>query len=511
MKKRLLLLLLLLFALFGILVAVPRLIDGTLFPTEPVTEAPSSSTELPTETMEPSSEPLSTEEAESTSEPVDLPVGPGAPTIPPETEYDPGEPVDRAKVVTDIVFASDIHYMSPKLTDYGNAFQDLVNSGDGRVARYIKEIWQAFSEEVIAARPDALVLSGDLTLNGEKINHQELASNLAVIESYGIPVLVIPGNHDINHPYSTQYFGDSQTPVENVSPEEFRRIYGAFGYDEAVSHAPDSLSYLYILNETTWMLMLDSCIYDPDNEVDGEIKEGTMEWIEQCLRDAYEQGITVIPVAHHNLQELSRVYVEECVIRNYEEVMRLLERYLTPAFFSGHLHVQYVHKHLKGPGMPEHYYGITEIVSNSLIIPPCQYGALTLHEDGTMSYHTRNTDISGWAAKHGKTNPDLLDFAAFSDQYVRSVISSQIYKEIDYLPEEIKAGMVEFYADLYSDYYAGKTIVYNERIMSEGYQAWERFQNDTVQFRQIEGMLKDSMVNNNNAEIPNPIYQVWER
>lgn len=507
MKKRLLLLLLLLFALFGILIVVPRLIDGTLFPSEATTEVPVQTTELPTETMLPS---IDVWETEGT-EPADRPVGPGGPTVPPETEYDPGEPVDRAKVETDILFASDIHYVSSGLMDYGKAFHELVDNGDGKVVRYMPQIWQAFTEEVIAARPDALVLSGDLTMNGEKINHQELASKLADIEASGIPVLVIPGNHDVNNPYSTQYIGDYQTPVETVTPEEFCQIYGAYGYDEAVSHAPDSLSYLYILNETTWMLMLDSCIYEPDNEVDGEIKEGTMEWIEQCLKDAYAQGITVIPVAHHNLQELSRVYVEECVIRNYKEVTRLLEKYLTPVFFSGHLHVQYIHKHMKGPGMPENHYGITEMVSNSLIIPPCQYGALALHENGTMSYHTRNTDISGWAAKHGENNPDLLEFPIFSGQYVRSVIRNQIYKEINYLPEEIKAGMVEFYADLYGDYYAGKTIVYSDRIAEYGYQMWERFRSETVQFRQIEGMLKDSMANNNHAEIPNPIHQVWER
>ena len=514
MKKRLLLLLLLLFALFGILIVVPRLIDGTLFPSEATTEVPIETDEPPTETMIPPTEPTETEETEPPTESPDQPIGPGGPggfLPPPETEYDPGEPVDRAKVETDILFASDIHYMSPGLTDYGKAFHELVDSGDGKVVRYMPQIWQAFAEEVVSARPDALVLSGDLTMNGEKINHQELASKLADIEASGIPVLVIPGNHDVNNPYATQYYGDSQSFVDTVTPDEFREIYGAFGYNEAVSQAPDSLSYLYLLNETTWMLMLDSCIYDPDNEVDGEIKAGTMEWIEQCLKDAYAQGITVVPVAHHNLQELSRVYVDECVIRNHEELAKLLEKYLTPAFFSGHLHVQYIHKHMKGPGMPDSYYGITEMVSNSLIIPPCQYGALTLRADGSMSYHTRNTDISGWAAKHGETNMDLLDFPAFSNLYIRTVIRNQIYKEINYLPEDIKAAMVDFYADLYGDYYAGKTIVYSERIAEYGYQMWERFRWDTVQFRQIEGMLKDSMVNNNNAEIPNPIHQVWER
>lgn len=501
MKKRLLLLLLLLFALFAVIIVVPRILDGTL-PTKPGpgTEVTETITP-PTETMEDKTFPYETVPKETETE-----------TTPEETtEYDPGPPVEREKVVTDLMIASDVHYMSPNLTDYGNAFNQLIDNGDGKVVRYMVEIWEAFAEEVIAARPDALVLSGDLTINGEKVNHQELSVRLARIEAAGIPVLVIPGNHDINNPHATSYFGEEQTPIETVTPEEFRELYGAYGYNEAVSHAPDSLSYLYILNETTWMLMIDSCIYDPDNEVDGEIKEGTMEWIEQCLRDAYSQGITVVPVAHHNLQELSRVYVEECVIRNHKELLNILERYLTPAFISGHLHVQRIQKHTSGPGAPEEFYGITEIVSNSLIIPPCQYGKLTLNADGSMSYHTDNTDISGWAAKHGMENADLLNFPEFSDEYISTVISRQTYRQIDYIPDHLRDEMSAFYAKLYRDYYAGRQIIYDERTSEQGYKLWNRYMNPSVQFRQVEGMLKDSMVNNNNVEIPNPIHQIWER
>lgn len=502
MKKRLLLLLLLLFALFAVIIVVPRVLDGTWNPTETETEPVSSEPE--TETMEDKTFPYET-----------VPTGIAEETEPSETEpgqewEKPGPPVDREKIVTDIIFASDIHYMSPKLTDYGKAFTELIDNGDGKVVRYIPEIWQAFTEEVVAARPDVLVLSGDLTMNGEKLNHQEFSALLGQLEGTGIPVLVIPGNHDINNPHATSYFGDYQSPIETVTPEEFRELYGAYGYDEAISLAPDSLSYLYALNDTTWMLMLDSCIYEPDNEVDGMIREETMEWMEQCLKDAYSQGITVIPVAHHNLQELSRVYVEECVIRNHDELMELLENYLTPVFFSGHLHVQRIQKHTNGPGAPEDEYGIREIVSNSLIIPPCQYGSLTLNADGSLSYHTRNMDISGWAAKHGETNQDLLDFPTFSDTYIRSVISRQTYDSIDYIPDNLREEMADFYADLYKDYYAGRQINFEERKKEFGYLMWDRYMNPSVQFRQVEGMMKDSMAVNNNAEIPNPIHQKWE-
>lgn len=501
MKKKLLFLLLLLFALFAVMIVVPRILDGTLPLHSSSGPEVTETTPLMTETMEDITFPYETVPRETGTE--------SEPETKPE-EYDPGDPIDREKIVTDLIFASDMHYMSRSLTDYGKAFTELEDNGDGRVVRYMSEIWQAFTEEVIAARPDALILSGDLTLNGEKVNHEEFTARLAEIEAAGIQVLAIPGNHDINNPYATSYFGDIQNSVETVTPEEFRELYGAFGYDEAASHAPDSLSYLYILNETTWMLMLDSCIYDPDNEVDGEIKEETLEWMEQCLREAYAQGITVIPVAHHNLQELSSVYREECVIRNHEEVMEILERYLTPAFFSGHLHVQRIMKHTLGPGAPAEIYGIYEVVSNSLIIPPCQYGRLKLNSDGSMSYHAENTDVSSWAAKHGLTNEELLNFPAYSEAYVQGVISRQIYGGIDYIPEDMKETMAQFYADLYRDYYAGRSTDFETKRQEPGYQMWNRYLSTTVQFRQLEGMMRDGMAVNNNVEIPDPVHQIWE-
>ena len=101
---------------------------------------------------------------------------------------------------------------------------------------------------------------------------------------------MIPGNHDINKPDAGEYFGDQRTDVESVTSEEFREIYADFGYNEAKSGAPDSLSYLVELNDTTWLMMLDATVCEPENEVYGEIKEGTLEWMEECLKGGVRRG-----------------------------------------------------------------------------------------------------------------------------------------------------------------------------------------------------------------------------
>lgn len=90
------------------------------------------------------------------------------------------------------IIASDTHYMSPSMTDYGAAFDSLVNSNDGKVIRYQPQLWQAFKSEVLAANPDALILSGDLSLNGEKANHLEFSEKLHEIEEAGVSGLCDP-------------------------------------------------------------------------------------------------------------------------------------------------------------------------------------------------------------------------------------------------------------------------------------------------------------------------------
>lgn len=67
-----------------------------------------------------------------------------------------------------IVLMTDIHYLADSLTDKGEEFQYMVEHGDGKLTNYVWEITDAAFEQVEALSPDVIILSGDLTLNGEK-------------------------------------------------------------------------------------------------------------------------------------------------------------------------------------------------------------------------------------------------------------------------------------------------------------------------------------------------------
>ena len=130
-----------------------------------------------------------------------------------------------------LMIATDPHYFAPSLTDGGEAFLNVVTHADGKYMQCIGEITDALFDRAAEERPAALILSGDLTFNGERESHEAFAARCAALEEQGVPVLVLPGNHDLDRPDAVRFEGDQITAVESVSAADFRRIYAAFGYD----------------------------------------------------------------------------------------------------------------------------------------------------------------------------------------------------------------------------------------------------------------------------------------
>ena len=416
--------------------------------------------------------------------------------------WTPPQDTQEPYVPPKLVLATDLHYQSARAGDGGPAFQLFVERSDGKVIQYLPELLEAFLDEVIEEKPSALVLSGDITMNGERMNHEELAGRLARVQDAGVQVLVIPGNHDINNGHAAVYYGAEKESVDSIDGEDFYEIYRRYGYDQALSRDSSSLSYVYALDEKNWLLMLDSCQYEPENKVEGRIKESTLAWMDEQLLKAREQGIFVLPIAHHNLLAQSRMYTTQCAMDNNSEVIDLLQKYRLPLFFSGHLHVQRVRKHKAEPGVDDGAYGIQEIITDALSIPPCQYGEVVWDEDGSISYETRSVDVSGWARKTGSGNPDLLDFEDWSYRYIQKLISDQIRGVVQNLGEDVERSMAATYAGVYIDYYAGRKIDAKGIRNTKGYRWWQRNMPDSYLLRELDSMITDSDRENNYFLLP---------
>ncbi|MBC2333679.1 metallophosphoesterase [Listeria welshimeri] len=337
-----------------------------------------------------------------------------------------------------IIETTDVHYFAPSLTDNGAAFKQYVAAGDGKQLAYSDEITDAFLEDVEAKKTDVLIISGDLTNNGEKTSHEELAKKLAQVEKAGTQVFVVPGNHDINNPWARKFEKDKQLPTDTITPTDFSKIYGDFGYKEAISSDDFSLSYLAAPSSKVWLLMLDTAIYKTNMQqgtptTEGGLTTGTLDWVKECSALAEKNGAKLIPVMHHNLTNHSDVIQRGFTINYNQQVIDTLTAGNMEFSLSGHIHTQNIRTAKSTDGKE-----ITDIVTNALSVYPHKYGNITYSaKNKNFTYQSQKLDIESWAKENGKTDKNLLNFDQFDydtfynsgyDKAIMDLMTSDAYK-----------------------------------------------------------------------------------
>ena len=356
-----------------------------------------------------------------------------------------------------IVHATDMHYLSPSLTDYGEGFMSVIERADGKMTHYTPQLMQAFVDDMLALQPDAIILSGDLTLNGAVESHAGLTALLQPLLDAGIRLLALPGNHDAGSA-AYRFDGEYVYWAEAMTDEGFDDMYLPFGYQEAFSRDAASQSYVSQLAPQVWCLLVDTNA----NGTAGTVHAETLAWIEAQLIRAQEQGVTVISVTHQPALLHNRLFTFGYVINNSSSLLALYEQYGVSLNLCGHLHMQ----HIAQEG------GMVEIAGSSLAVSPNQYGVLRMEGTRLLDYETRPVDVSGRAARTGQTDPTLTDFAAcsaaFFDQTTRTQLAS-MFEGSDLTPEQ-QSQMTEFAVQLNAEYFSGRRTLTAE---DERWVLWE--------------------------------------
>ena len=124
----------------------------------------------------------------------------------------------KTLVVADkkIVVLSDPHVMAPELlVSEGEAWTNYL-SGQRKMVDYS----QALFDEMVAKikdeiKPNLVLITGDLTKDGEQLSHTYVISKLDELRGVGIQTLVIPGNHDRGaNADAVVYDGATTSPVD---------------------------------------------------------------------------------------------------------------------------------------------------------------------------------------------------------------------------------------------------------------------------------------------------------
>ena len=248
------------------------------------------------------------------------------------------EPLGEDETVN-IVMTSDIHYLDKSL--FGSkAFVEAQTKSDGKLSIYNNELVDELLKEAKDKSPHFLIITGDLTYNGEAKSHESLAQKLKELKKSGVYPLVIPGNHDILNAMAIDYSKEELYYTPYITIEDFKEIYQDFGFADAIASDPNSLSYLFKASEELYFLMLDSNTYDRNNNFapsdDGMIKKETLAWAKEVLKDKKDKA--VIAFMHHPVLDLADI--SSYMLENDEEVFTFFKDYNIKLSFSGHIHIQ---------------------------------------------------------------------------------------------------------------------------------------------------------------------------
>ncbi len=293
------------------------------------------------------------------------------------------------------IVLSDLHFYDKTLGTTGKAFQDYLDD-DRKLLVLSEEIISSAVEKVIAEKADFILLSGDLTKDGEKKSHQGVIKALKKLESSGANLYVVPGNHDINNGESFKYMGDKTAPVPTINEKEFKTLYHEFGFKEAINEDPQSLSYVSEPVKGLWVMALDSSRWKENKPghppiTDGAFSQKTQEWIESQLILAKKMKKAVIVFLHHGIMEhypANEKFYGKYVIDESESISKLFATYGVRLVFTGHFHAQDVTK--KEFENSDDF--IFDIETGSLVTAPCPYRVVQISEDHKASIKSKFID-----------------------------------------------------------------------------------------------------------------------
>lgn len=260
-----------------------------------------------------------------------------------------------------IVHLSDVHYFSQKLyADCGDF--TIAENSDRKMFRESGAIVDKALAEIVAYQPDLVILSGDLTKDGELVCHQGMHEKLAAakkqLANAGKQAMfcVINGNHDINNDDNGRDFSSGKAEhTDLVDPLAFKELYADCGYDDAIAKFDEggsqggSLSYVVRPAKGVTLIVVDSGKYSADQNglgrdehvTSGVVGEKLLAWVEIQAKQARAAGDIVFVTQHHGVIphfSMEPELMGEYLVDNYEDCQRRYADAGVSAVFTGHMH-----------------------------------------------------------------------------------------------------------------------------------------------------------------------------
>lgn len=339
---------------------------------------------------------------------------------------------------------SDTHLIADSLHDHGQAFSQMQKTSQGKDLYYQETALSAFVRMAQKKKPAAIIVTGDVTFNGERVSAEKFAEIFKPLEE--TQLLVLPGNHDIYDGWAREFRGKKQYYAGQISPRMWRNIFKT-SYKNAVSVDDKSLAYSVQLNPNYLLILADSNDYGKEEATTAPATAGFLgreqrRWIKAQLQYASENNLQVIFCMHHNLYAHNPAVNKGYVVDDYRELRKLLAQYNVKLVFSGHIHAQNIM-------LPQDPCPTTEVVTASFCSNDQGYGVVKVSPK-EVSYTCYHFKMKDYLTDKEKQNWTLTHFHDYLENIQLGTISAELMQK-----------------DLYQNHYDLDTVRKMGRLFGE--------------------------------------------
>lgn len=256
---------------------------------------------------------------------------------------------------------SDIHLFSQDLFGENEDFHTCEKS-DRKMLRESEGILDAALEQVLAAKPNMVIVPGDLTKDGEVACHGLLRSKFDEVreklaeQGVDTQFYVINGNHDLNNHNAKDFSKGYAQDAVRCDPSTYKSedLWYDFGYSAATEcfdldgTQDGSLSYVARPCNGLTLIAIDTCKYNVDagdgslkQETGGHLSEALLAWVCEKAKAARKAGDVVIAMQHHGIIphfDMEQVAFSDYLVDDYETVREAYADAGISAVFTGHMH-----------------------------------------------------------------------------------------------------------------------------------------------------------------------------
>lgn len=240
-----------------------------------------------------------------------------------------------------LVIITDTHYYSKKNWVAGNPYafppkrEQQYRRGSEEIIKYV------FDEICNDGEPEIVLISGDLTNNGEYTSHEEMRELLRQLQARGKNVFVTTATHDYRQNENAYGYDENhnQVPVPAFTREMLYDYYTEFSFDKALSVHMPSMCYTAQLADGYRLLALN----DDHGKDHAGYDDDCLKWIEEQVELAHKDNQFIVAMTHHPVLTPSPLYKiigPRDLLEDGEERAKQFADMGIPCIFTGHSHIQ---------------------------------------------------------------------------------------------------------------------------------------------------------------------------